>query len=151
MSVDLDGGSSTGHSTWEARSQRPFDVMSADGHLQTSASTSFAPSASGSPPLIRSSVDSPSRPGVSKYRDSIQLAVERQDAAMFTQTESAPTLVEPSFDESVLRSLCEIDVCHIRIVLNVIFDFMSCCSAAHHCCWTVSSKAQPHAASVTQK
>jgi hypothetical protein len=100
---DLDAASSVGHSTAWDHYTRTQDVMSADGHGPPS---SYGP---GSPALGRSSVDSPGRASVSKYRDSIQLAVERAETASLVHADP-PTLVEPTFDESVLRALCDLDV-----------------------------------------
>lgn len=58
--------------------------------------------------LPRSSTESAGPP---QWRDSPTIAVEQRDtwAGLQSQVE-APTLVEPSFDESVLRTLCELDV-----------------------------------------
>lgn len=72
------------------------------------ATSPLAPSGSSSPPP-RTSADSGGRPSTSRYRDSLQVAAERRDTASAGLSE-APPLVEPSFDENVLRALCDLDV-----------------------------------------
>jgi hypothetical protein len=74
-----------------------LDVASSTGH--STAWDHHALSADGP----RGSVDSGGRASASRYRDSIALAVERAGPP-------TPTLVEPTFDESVLRALCDLDV-----------------------------------------
>jgi Rho GTPase-activating protein RGD1 len=59
-------------------------------------------------PLPRSSTDSA---GPSQWRDSPTVSVERRDTLASFQTQvEAPSLVESNFDESVLRTLCDLDV-----------------------------------------
>lgn len=65
------------------------------------------PTKSISPP--RSSADSPSRPSGSKWRDSALPAPVTAELPDNVTLDSA-TLVEPSFDENVLRALCDMDV-----------------------------------------
>jgi hypothetical protein len=110
---DHEGTSSVGHSTaWDHTNTWRQTDPALDGPNAYPRSgpsdTPISPSTSGSPPP-RSSVESPRRPSTSKYRDSIQVAVERAETASFIHSEP-PTLVEPNFDESVLRSLCDLDV-----------------------------------------
>lgn len=63
------------------------------------------PTKSNTPP--RSSAESPTRPSGSRWRDSVlPAATEVPDNA----TIDSATLVEPSFDENVLRALCDMDV-----------------------------------------
>jgi hypothetical protein len=61
------------------------------------------------PPPPRSSSDSLGRSSTSRWRDSVPVAIERKDT-LSTIPSDAISLVEPSFDENVLRVLCELDV-----------------------------------------
>ena len=59
-------------------------------------------------PLPRSSTESA---GPSQWRDNPTVTIERRDTLTSFQTQiEAPTLVESSFDENVLRTLCDLDV-----------------------------------------
>lgn len=73
------------------------------------------PVKSTSPPP-RSSSDSLGRSSTSRRRDSVPVAVERKDT-LSTIPADAISLVEPSFDENVLRVLCELDVSILRACL----------------------------------
>lgn len=55
-------------------------------------------------PQLRSSFDS-----TSKWTDNISVTFERRDT-LSTIPSDAASLVEPSFDENVLRALCDLDV-----------------------------------------
>ena len=66
------------------------------------------PPKSSSPPP-RSSTDSAGRSSTSKWLDSIPVTVEHKDA-LSTIPSDAGSLVETSFDENVLRALCDLDV-----------------------------------------
>lgn len=57
-----------------------------------------------SPPL-RSSFDS-----ATKWTDNISVTLERRDTTLSTIRSDIGSLVEPSFDENVLRMLCDLDV-----------------------------------------
>lgn len=62
-----------------------------------------------SSPPPRSSSDSLGRSSTSRRRDSIPITVDRKDT-LSTIPSDVVSLVEPSFDENVLRALCELDV-----------------------------------------
>lgn len=62
------------------------------------------PSKSVSPPP-RSSLDSASR-----WHDNIPVTAERRDTTLSTIASDTASLVETTFDENVLRALCELDV-----------------------------------------
>ena len=66
------------------------------------------PYARASSPPPRSSVESSSRPSTSAWHDSAP-SVERREA-LSTISGDASTLVETTFDESILRALCDLDV-----------------------------------------
>ena len=67
-----------------------------------------APAKPSSPPP-RSSSDSLGRSSTSRQRDSIPMTADRKDT-LSTIPSDIVSLVEPSFDENVLRALCELDV-----------------------------------------
>jgi len=73
------------------------------------------PSKSVSPPP-RSSFDSASR-----WHDNIPVTVEHPDTTLSSIPSDAASLVETTFDENVLRALCELDV-STPIYLLVVFD-----------------------------
>ncbi|KAI0918052.1 hypothetical protein AcV5_002832 [Taiwanofungus camphoratus] len=84
------------------------------------------PTKSISPP--RSSADSPSRPSGSKWRDSALPAPVTAELPDNVTLDSA-TLVEPSFDENVLRALCDMD-CGVPLLLDRIKQSMVSCREA---------------------
>lgn len=61
-------------------------------------------------PLPRSSTDSESRPAVLTPFSEGGNPLERRDTLATIHSVEQPTLVEPGFDESVLRQLCDLDV-----------------------------------------
>ncbi|KIK93772.1 hypothetical protein PAXRUDRAFT_828636 [Paxillus rubicundulus Ve08.2h10] len=93
----------------------------------TSPALTSVPTKSSSPPP-RSSSDSLARSSMSKRRDSIPIAVERKDT-LSTIPSDVGSLVEPSFDENVLRALCEMD-CGVPLLLDRIKQSMVSCREA---------------------
>ncbi|GBE88171.1 hypothetical protein SCP_1204010 [Sparassis crispa] len=82
------------------------------------------PTKSTSPP--RSSVESPRRQSESRWREgALPATVEYLDNA----TADSATLVEASFDENVLRALCELD-CGVPLLLDRIKQSMVSCREA---------------------
>ncbi|KAI6010918.1 RhoGAP-domain-containing protein [Pisolithus orientalis] len=81
-----------------------------------------------SSPPPRSSLDSPVRSPVSRHRESIPLTVERRDT-LSTIPSDVVSLVEPSFDENVLRALCELD-CGVPLLLDRIKQSLVSCREA---------------------
>lgn len=81
------------------------------GVLHESATTPAFATTLGKPssPPPRSSSDSLGRSSTSRRRDSIPITVDRKDTLSAVPSDVA-SLVEPSFDENVLRALCELDV-----------------------------------------
>ncbi|KAF8343505.1 Rho GTPase activation protein [Amanita rubescens] len=68
--------------------------------------------------------------GPSQWRDSPTTALERRDTLASLQGQhEAPTLVEPSFDESVLRTLCDLD-CGVPLLLDRIKQSLASCREA---------------------
>ena len=136
----------TSSAAWETDSQsaharaplRSLDSTgSASPHLKSASS------------LPRTSTDSA---GPSQWRDSPTTALERRDtlASLQGQPDAAPTLVEPSFDESVLRTLCDLDVSfspriNIRLKINE-----STFSAVYPYYWIESNRAWCHVERVTR-
>ncbi|KAG8215039.1 Rho GTPase activation protein [Butyriboletus roseoflavus] len=87
----------------------------------------FAPGKQSSPPP-RSSSDSLGRSSTSRRRDSIPIVVDRRDT-LSTIPSDVASLVEPSFDENVLRALCELD-CGVPLLLDRIKQSMVSCREA---------------------
>ncbi|KAI6044486.1 Rho GTPase activation protein [Pisolithus marmoratus] len=81
-----------------------------------------------SSPPPRSSSDSLARSPASKHRDSIPLTAERRDT-LSTIPSDGVSLVEPSFDENVLRALCELD-CGVPLLLDRIKQSLVSCREA---------------------
>jgi len=84
----------------------------------TAPALSPLPVKSTSPPP-RSSSDSLGPSPTSKWRDSVTLTIERKDT-LSTIPSDAISLVEPSFDENVLRVLCELDVSILNYVCSLL-------------------------------
>ncbi|KAH7922595.1 RhoGAP-domain-containing protein [Leucogyrophana mollusca] len=93
----------------------------------TSPAVSSLPVKPSSPPP-RSSSDSLGRSSTSKWRDSIPVTVERKDT-LSTIPSDVASLVEASFDENVLRALCELD-CGVPLLLDRIKQSMVSCREA---------------------
>ncbi|KIJ65168.1 hypothetical protein HYDPIDRAFT_111063 [Hydnomerulius pinastri MD-312] len=93
----------------------------------TSPALTSVPLKPSSPPP-RSSSDSLARSSTSKWRDSIPITVERKDT-LSTIPDDTASLVEPSFDENVLRALCELD-CGVPLLLDRIKQSMVSCREA---------------------
>ncbi|KAI9440763.1 RhoGAP-domain-containing protein [Lactarius indigo] len=94
---------------------------------------SISSKSSSSPPRSSTEADlagrpSPSATATSRWRNSLPPAVQRSDPAPATQTESI-AVVEPTFDESVLRALCELD-CGVPLLLDRIKQSMVSCREA---------------------
>ncbi|EAU90225.2 GTPase activating protein [Coprinopsis cinerea okayama7 len=92
----------------------------------TSSSSPHLTSTSPLPP--RSSTDSEGRPPYSPpWNDSVSL--ERRDTLATIQSVDPPNLMEPGFDESVLRQLCELD-CGVPLLLDRIKQSVVSCREA---------------------
>ncbi|TDL24106.1 GTPase activating protein [Rickenella mellea] len=91
-------------------------------HAPPTSSTSI------SPPLRRSSLDSNGvTHGSSKWRENLS-TLERQNTVSTAQSETA-NIVEPSFDENILRALCDMD-CGVPLLLDRIKQSMVSCREA---------------------
>lgn len=90
--------------------------------LHESATTPAFMSTPGKPssPPPRSSSDSLGRSSTSRRRDSVPFTVDRKDT-LSTIPSDVASLVEPSFDENVLRALCELDVGDIAFALEPLY------------------------------
>ncbi|KAH9039282.1 RhoGAP-domain-containing protein [Lactarius pseudohatsudake] len=94
---------------------------------------SLSSKSSSSPPRSSTEADlagrpSPSATATSRWRNSLPPAVQRSDPVPATQTEPI-AVVEPTFDESVLRALCELD-CGVPLLLDRIKQSMVSCREA---------------------
>lgn len=113
----------------------------------TAPALTFVPGKPSSPPP-RSSSDSLGRSSTSRRRDSIPITVDRKDT-LSTIPSDVVSLVEPSFDENVLRALCELDVSGAALAFatgDVLIRRHG--SAVCLCCWTASNRAWCPAGSV---
>ena len=170
MSDDRDGYAST-TTAWESGVEpsdrhSPYDRLvaeSADERASSFAHHSFSTS-----PQHRSSIESPSVNGHSKslashrpWRDNTQPApIERRDT-LSTVESGTPSLVEPTFDENVLRALCELDVsikrndgilclillfikCGVPLVLDRIKQSMVSCRVCYSLCLSRSLSQHNH-------
>lgn len=81
--------------------------QSLDSVDENSSSAAYFTSVS---PQPRSSSESRKSPTSQHWRDNGAVPVDRRDT-LSTIHSGAPSLVEPTFDENVLRALCELDVC----------------------------------------
>lgn len=89
--------------------QASKDQGSSRGSSTSGTSPPTAPSKSGSPPP-RESIDSPVKPSAPpvSWRESMS-TLDRREAFSTAGTEQIQ-VVEPTFDENVLRALCDMDV-----------------------------------------
>ncbi len=121
MSDDRDGYAST-TTAWESGVEpsdlhSPYDRPVAESADERASSYAHHPISTS--PQHRSSLESQSINGHSKslashrpWRDNTQaVPMERRDISLSTLESGTPSLVEPTFDENVLRALCELDVC----------------------------------------
>ncbi|KAF9244101.1 Rho GTPase activation protein [Melanogaster broomeanus] len=93
----------------------------------TSPALTSVPIKPASPPP-RSSSDSLGRSSTSRRPDGRPISVDRKDT-LSTIPSDAASLVEPSFDEHVLRALCELD-CGVPLLLDRIKQSMVSCREA---------------------
>ncbi|KAH6910044.1 GTPase activating protein [Coprinopsis sp. MPI-PUGE-AT-0042] len=99
------------------------------GKASTSESaSSSSPHLAPSSPLPRSSTDSEGRPAFSSvWNDTPSL--DRRDTLATIHSVDQPSLVEPGFDESILRALCELD-CGVPLLLDRIKQSVVSCREA---------------------
>ena len=122
-SISVDGHAVVGSPT-TTHSPHPFQPHPPQPNIPASSSNSpnvaipsrpsLSSKSSSSPPRSSTEADlagnpSPSATATARWRNSLPPAVHRSDPTPVTQAESI-TVVEPTFDESVLRALCELDV-----------------------------------------
>lgn len=99
----------------------------------------LSPTKSASPP--RSSVESPIKTRDVRWRES----ANAPSSTVVPPSEDG--LVDASFDENVLRALCDLDVSTSHRLLQQSLD-VQMCSAGSRCFWTALSKARPLAGCV---
>ncbi|KAF8141964.1 hypothetical protein EV363DRAFT_1249073 [Boletus edulis] len=123
---------STDHSDPSNPGHTPYGLHPGNlSFLHESATTPAFMSAPGKPssPPPRSSSDSLGRSSTSRRRDSsIPITVDRKDT-LSTVPSDVVSLVEPSFDENILRALCELD-CGVPLLLDRIKQSMVSCREA---------------------
>ncbi|KAL4066200.1 Rho GTPase activation protein [Scleroderma yunnanense] len=118
-----DSGNSgpTYDSSFQPTNNLPQEGVMSPGHTPMSLNPS-------SPPP-RSSSDSLGLTSISKRRDSTPVTVERKDTLSTIPSDVSSNLVEPSFDENVLRGLCELD-CGVPLLLDRIKQSTVSCREA---------------------
>ncbi|TFK39437.1 GTPase activating protein [Crucibulum laeve] len=122
----------TSSTAWESDQA---EVQSPSGHGRPSLqsydsveSSSSSPHMNSASPQPRSSTESTGLSPASGLRE-IPPGPERRDTLTTIHSELAPTLVEPSFDENVLRALCELD-CGVPLLLDRIKQSVVSCREA---------------------
>ncbi|KAH0582558.1 hypothetical protein H2248_010496 [Termitomyces sp. 'cryptogamus'] len=116
----FDFQNSAGHGRPQLRTFEPAETSSSSTRLN---STSPIPS--------RTSVDSAGQVSTSRWQESPtthMTTLERRDNALTTHSEQV-ALVDPTFDESVLRALCDLD-CGVPLLLDRIKQSMISCREA---------------------
>lgn len=134
---------STDHSDPSNPGHTPYGLQPGNlSFLHESATTPAFISAQGkqSSPPPRSSSDSLGRSSTSRRRDSIPITVDRKDT-LSTILSDVSSLVEPSFDENVLRALCELDVSFTAWLWNCDVLTRGHGSVVSLCCWIELNKA----------
>ncbi|KZT25115.1 RhoGAP-domain-containing protein [Neolentinus lepideus HHB14362 ss-1] len=101
------------------------DSLNAEG---SSSSIPLPPTKTTSP-VPRSSSESHGRSSSSQWRESAQVTLERKETYSTLPTTEAPSVVEPSFDENILRALCDLD-CSVPLMLDRIKQSMASCKEA---------------------
>ena len=106
----------------QQQQQQPAISASSSNNNSPNVATSSRPSlsskSSSSPPRSSTEVDLTSKPSPSstaRWRNSLPPGAQRAEAPSAGAQSGAGTVVEPSFDENVLRALCDLDVssfCH---------------------------------------
>lgn len=122
-SISTDGHGVVGSPT-ATHSPHPFQSHTPQPTIPASSSNSpnvaipsrpsLSSKSSSSPPRSSTEADmagkpSPSATATARWRNSLPSVAQRSEPAITPQTESF-AVVEPTFDESVLRALCELDV-----------------------------------------
>ena len=127
-------------SAWESGDQS--DLPSGHGRPQLRTFDSAESSSQGarvmaSSPQPRSSIDSAERPSASRWPESPPqgLITERRDTLSTIHSDKG-SLVEPSFDENVLRALCELDV-RGRFCHHMALDPSYCLLSAECLCYLI--------------
>lgn len=101
----------------QQQQQQPAISASSSNNNSPNVATSSRPSlsskSSSSPPRSSTEVDLTSKPSPSstaRWRNSLPPGAQRAEAPSAGAQSGASTVVEPSFDENVLRALCDLDV-----------------------------------------
>jgi len=122
MATAEDGYSSS--TAWESADNSDLNNHSAYGRPSFQSLESVEENSSSAPhimsisPQPRSSTDSSGKsPKSQPWRDNATSLTDRRDT-LTTIHSGTPSLVEPTFDENVLRALCELDVTTRSILCN---------------------------------
>lgn len=146
------GSPTTAHSPHTFQSHPPQPNIPASSSNSPNVAIPSRPSlsskSSSSPPRSGTEADlagkpSPSATATARWRNSLPPAAHRSDPIPATQTEPI-AIVEPTFDESVLRALCELDVRFLKsnsLGIAHSLDFSPQLSAVCPCCSTGSNRA----------
>lgn len=112
----------TSSTAWESSGQG--EVPAARGHypgysLDSVESSSLNVTSISPPP--RSSSDSERKSPSNFWHDAQTSIPERRDTLATIHSVETSSLVDPSFDENVLRSLCELDVRYLLSLCDIYF------------------------------
>ncbi|PPQ63369.1 hypothetical protein CVT24_005634 [Panaeolus cyanescens] len=123
-------GDSSDHIADSLHTSTPYGRPSFQSLDSVEESSSSGPHVVSTSPQPRSSTDSASRSPLNQpWRDtSAALPADRRDT-LSTIHSGPPSLLEPSFDENVLRALCELD-CGVPLLLDRIKQSMVSCREA---------------------
>lgn len=122
----------TSSTAWESSGQG--ELPAARGHypghsLDSVESSSLNLHVTSISPPPRSSSDSERKSPNNFWQDAQTSIPERHDTLATIHSVQTPSLVDPSFDENVLRSLCELD-CGVHLLLDRIKQSMVSCREA---------------------
>jgi hypothetical protein len=110
----------TSSTAWESSSQS--EVRGHPGYsLDSVESSSLNLHVTSISPSPRSSSDSERKSPNNFWQDAQTSLPERRDTLATIHSVETPSLVDPSFDENVLRSLCELDVRYLLSPCDIYF------------------------------
>ncbi|KAJ2911869.1 hypothetical protein MD484_g8549, partial [Candolleomyces efflorescens] len=125
-STTTEDGYTSSATVWDNDDQNRLRVS--PNQATDPSASSPSPQVTSPSPLPRSSTDSESRPAASApWSDGTTL--ERRDTLATIHSVEQPNLVEPGFDENILRTLCDLD-CGVPLLLDRIKQSVVSCREA---------------------
>ncbi|KAF5383545.1 hypothetical protein D9615_003740 [Tricholomella constricta] len=121
-------------SAWESGDQSDFQNGGGHGRPQLRTFEPIEPSSSSpritsTSPIPRSSVDSAGRSSTSRWQESPPASTTERRDMLTTMQSDTTSLVETTFDENVLRALCDLD-CGVPLLLDRIKQSTVSCREA---------------------